>query len=633
MTRREAAAQARQSRRPSRLGSAAGAALKPDRVLTADAGFPGLLNRVWEQAMAAPTLSVAVETLLTLGGHVPADVQLRGLRLPDECALRVVFGRSWRDGDRPGLPGDSDGGPPAFVGDLGLTTGGRVVVRVPSRGALADEDDLVDGVIRMPWSPRALSAYREDLQRATQELNRSVADCREWLATAGPGGRDRLLERLREAALRNAPFVLYQDGKRYTNFRDRNNLTGKTLWPGHPDCALSSLVGMPLDLWSDSDAVMVVCLTLLVRSAGSARIEEANGTQLTIAHIAEILERTRREYNRIPHLDPVPAAASTRVESLNDLAEALRRRRAQIGSQGQLYREIHGPLMHKIERVSLVRGPAADRREEALCARLREHLPVTGETLDQIGASVAASPGWLAGPFGGFGTGFEAVIHETVCAAVVAFDADFAMSRGLRSLPALIRALREESWALIAGWDMPAFFCCVVPAPGAGRYFGDSPAQLADVAWSISARMQYNSWHFLAGNLPPVPVVMARDYFVPPSIPDIAYHSDQHHHGHVAARVRFSIRSPQAVEILGRLFAGFVDLRLLRCDGEPFDEQDLLAAHRASALLARVTGIAAGVVAAGTDIEVTAFDPNWHWATIAAEPRPVGRTPEATLPA
>src|SRR5262249_27360417 len=136
--------------------------------------------------------------------------------------------------------------------------------------------------------------------------------------------------------------------------------------------------------------------------------------------------------------------------------------------------------------------------------------------------------------------------------------------------------------------------------------------------WSMSARMQYNSWHFIAGNLPRVPVVVARDYFVPPTIPDIAHHSDQHHHGHVAARVRYSIRSPQPVEVLGRTFTGFIDLRLLRCEGPPFDEQDLIAAHRTSAFIARATELVADMVAAGTQAEVSSFDSAWHWSEIAA---------------
>lgn len=615
LSRKAALAKARQSRRPSRLGQRAGTAGKPDYPVAGDAGFPGLLERAWQQAAAAPDLPAAVDTLLTLAGHVPADIQLRALPVAGECALKVLFGKSWREDGRTADP--AGGAEAVFLGEIGLNTSGRVVMRVPSKGPLAGEEELVGGVLRVPWSARALSDYQAELARATARSRDSVGDCREWLAAVGQDGRQDMLENLKEAALRTAPFVLYSGDRQYTNFRDRNTLTGKTLWPGHPDCALSSLATVPLELWSDSDVQMVVCLTLLVRSAGFARIEEANGTQLTTGHVAHLLERTRLAYNSVPGGQQVPPAASTRVAALGDLAKAVARRRREITAEVQLYREIHGPLMHKIERVAGAPADDARRLEAELCARVRDRLPVSGDTLGELGAGIGASPGWLAEPHGGFGTGLESLVYETVCAATMAFDADFAMSRGMRSLTALIKALREQEWPKIATWDIPHFFCCVVPAPEARRYFGDSPAHLADTAWSISARMQYNSWHFLVGNLPKVPEIAARDYFVPPTIPDVAYYSDQHHHGHVAAKVRFSIRSPQAVEVLGRTFNGFVDLRLLRCEGLPFDEQDLLAAHRASGFIAKATSLAAALVTDGADIEITKFDTQWHWEKIA----------------
>lgn len=619
-SRRAALAQARQSRRPSRLGSAAGAAAEPDYPVPADAGFPGLLGRSWKQAVSAPDLATAVDILLTLGGHVPADVQLRALRLADECALKVLCGKTWRreDDGAPGL--GAAAGKPEFLGEIGLTVSGQVVLRVPGRGPLAGHENLVGGVLRVPWPAGALRAYRATLNRLRGRSADAVADCRQWLAAAGPGGRAGMLEDLKEAARRTAPFVLYQGDRQYTNFRDRNTLTGKTLWPGHPDCALSSLVALPLDLWSDGDVVMVVSLTLLVRSAGFARIEEANGTQLTIDHVAHLLEQTRLKYESVPGGQRVPPASSARVAALADLAGALSGRRREIGMVAQLYREIHGPLMHKIERIAPARSHAARQREGGLCARLSERLPAAGATFGELGASIAASPAWLAEPHGEFATGLESLLYETVAASTTAFGCDMAMSRGSRSLTALVRALRAEDWAQIAQWDLPHFYCCVVPAAQAHRHFGDSPAWLADMAWAISSRMQYNSWHFLVGNLPKVPEVVARDYFVPPTIPDIAYYSDQHHHGHVAAKVRFSIRSPQAVEVLGRTFNGFVDLRLLRCEGSPFDEQDMLAAHRASAFIATVTGAAAALAGDGADINITAFDSQWHWAKIESPP-------------
>ncbi|MET7275746.1 hypothetical protein ABZS59_31980 [Streptomyces flaveolus] len=637
-SRRAVNARKRISRRPSRLGTPAGSTAKPDRVNDPDAGFPGLLRRVWRRATEAGDPRAALDVLLTLDGHVPGDVQLRALNRAEQAALVALFGLSWRDPDGPGdglddtsgtraaepaRPAPDPSGPPAFLGEIGLTTSGRIALRTPGARPL-DPRDLVGGVLRVPYDRAALAAYRREAERARRRSADSVADCRSWLAEQGPEGRAALVAQAREAALRTAPFVLHQEDTQYTNFRGQNTLTGKTLWPGHPDCALSALQDLPLDLWSDQDVQLVVCLTLLIRSAGFGRIEEANGTQLTVDHVAYTLERVRRAYSAVPGLEPVPAAASPRVADLDRLAVALRERRRELGRHAQLYREIHGALMHKVERVAAGPGPAARAREDAVAERLRTRLPLAGGTLAELGRDLAAAPGWLAEPHGSFGTGLESLVYEAVAATVDAFGADFAMSRGMRSLPALVRALRGESWAEICDWDITHFFCCVVPSPGAAAHFGGSEAALADAAWAMSSRMQYNSWHFVAGNLPRVPEVVARDHFVPPVIPDVAFFSDQHHHGHVSNNVRFSLRSPQSVEVDGRRFDGFMDLRLLRCAGDPFGEQDLLAAHRVSGFIARATSLAAGLVAAGTDLEVTAFDAGWHWNAVT------GRGPAAS---
>lgn len=623
-TRRAENAKARQSRRPSRLGLPAGVAPEPDYPLDPDAGFPTTLRAVWAAALAAPDLPAALDVLLTLGGKVPADVQLRALRGPEEAALAALWGVSWREDGPTGAPAPA-GEPPAYVGELGLTTTGRIAVRVPSQVPLDAEVDLVDAVLRVPWSARALADYQTEVLRRVGRETRAVADCRAWLDALGPEGRDELLEDLDNAALRTAPFVLYQDDRRYTNFRERNTLTGKTLWPGHPDSALSALRGLPVAFWSDNDATMVVCLALLVRSASYARIEEANGTQLTVDHVGHLLERTRRKYNSVEAGPPVPPAPSTDVAHLAELADALKARRLSIFPRVQLYREIHGALMHKVEQIARPPGDKARQRVAAVGERLADRLPVTGRTLAELTEEIAADPSWLARPYGGLGTGLEALVHETVAATTAVFEADFAMSRGIRSLPGLVAALRAEQWLQITQWDIKEYFCCVVPDPAAVRGFDGSLSKLADMAWAISSRMQYNSWHFIAAALPRQVEVLARDFFVAPTIPDVAYWSDQHHHGHVAAKVRWSIRSPQAVEVLGRTFNGFVDLRLLRNDGAGFDEQDLLGAAAVSRFVAAATSAAAGLVAAGQEVEVTAFDSAWHWATITGSPAPVRR--------
>ena len=90
--------------------------------------------------------------------------------------------------------------------------------------------------------------------------------------------------------------------------------------------------------------------------------------------------------------------------------------------------------------------------------------------------------------------------------------------------------------------------------------------------------------------------------------------------GEESASPRGRIAAMRAVQdgiaIPDRTFEGFMDLRLLRCAGEPFGEQDLLAAHQVSAFIARATSLAAQLAAAGTGLEVTAFDSGWHWESI-----------------
>ncbi|WP_327257954.1 hypothetical protein [Streptomyces sp. NBC_01244] len=634
-SRRAANARKRQSRRPSRLGLAAGATPKPDRVREEDAGFPGLLARVWRKTSAAADMRSALDTLLTLDGHVPAEVQEGGLRTADAAALKVVAGLSADVREPAGAVADptEHAEPTVFLGEIGLTTGGRVVVRVPSQQPLAKQHTLVAGVLRVPWTQRHLDEYRREVTTAQERFDRYTADSRRWLAEQGPEGREALLAQLTEGAQRTAPFMLYIEDKQYTNFRDTNTVVGKTLWPGHPDCVFGSLAGLPLDLWSDHDALLVVGISLLIRSAGYGRIEEANGSQLTPDNVSRLLEHTRRNYNGALGGERIPAAGpDAGIDALMALATALGTHRPEVTRTAQLYREIHGALIHKVERVAAPYGEVAADRDRQVTDHLRATLPVAGDRLAELRLADDTDPAWLARPHGEFGTGLEAVVYEAVAATTAAFGADFSMSRGIRSLPELVRALRAEAWDEISSWGITDFFCCVVPAQEARRHYGDSLATLADTAWAMSSRMQYNSWHFIAGNLPRTQKVLERDHFVPPTIPDIAHFSDQHHHGHVNNMVRFTIRSPQSVEVCGRPFNGFMDLRIVRADGEPYTEQEMLAAHQVAAFIARMTQQAAVLAEQGEQAGVTAFDSAWHWTSVTGTPVEVAAGPEPARP-
>lgn len=597
--RRIAMERARQSKRPSRQGQRAGTS-SPARTMD-DAGMPRLLEGALAQARTADNLESALAVLLTLNGQVPETVSRRALTGPESAAVAVRFGQAGR------LEGES-----VFTGTVGLTRAGKVLIAVP-----IDDDPVCESMIagtaaEVSWTRADIEAFELALPAIRRGQASEVAACRAWLEEKTDAQRAAILARLRDAMLRTPPFMLYRGQRLYTNFREENNLTGKSLSPDHPHCVLHGLEHVAPVQWSDDQAVLVTCMFLLATSGGNHRIEECNGMQISLRQVTELFREKRRIYAEAGVIlggddltvGPTPA-------ELEDAAHHLSIARTELLETHLLYRSISAPIMHRRERL-VKRRREVTARESAVLERLREHLPIGAMSIAEAETELRTDSAWLASPHGEFGTGLESLIYRTVQTCAEFFAVDFALSRGFRSLGKLMRAVRAEDWAGICSWELPEFFCCVVPTTSALGSFGGSWQAVADTTWAMSARMQYNTWHFLAGNLPKVPAVRARDYFTPASMPDLSYASDQHHRGHVYNKIRFTIRCPQSVDLDGRRFDAFTDLRLVRCAGDPLGEQDLLDLYRISRLIAVGTECAAQRVAEGQAIEVHSFDHVWH---------------------
>ncbi len=235
---------------------------------------------------------------------------------------------------------------------------------------------------------------------------------------------------------------------------------------------LNGLERLPLTLWSDDDVVLVACLSVLIKSGGYARIEEFNGTQVGLHQVAEFLHDKMMAYDS-RSVRCVAGFEQLSVARLALLAERLRCQREGLRGEFLLYREIHGPVLHKIEKVAstLTAGQSVD---ESIAAELGRCVPVEGRTLAEAAEGVRSDSRWLAQPRGEFRLGLESLIFHLVLLCRHAFRADFAMSRGMRSLPALIAALRGEEYEKIVGWELPAYFCCVLPSVPALTHFGGS---------------------------------------------------------------------------------------------------------------------------------------------------------------
>ncbi|MBP2050674.1 hypothetical protein J2Z21_003613 [Streptomyces griseochromogenes] len=617
--RRLAMEEARRSKRPSRSDRPAGTTPEPDRVLDG-AGFEELLRRTLSRARGATDTASQIETLLTLDGRLEADHARRALTRAEAAALETLT----RPGREPG-PGEPGGPRPTsdaasasvFTSALVLTRHGRLLVTLP--GARSLPEDFVGVAARIGWSEADLAHYRLLLADADQRVAHEIHESRTWLERIGAEGRTRAVAALRNAVFMVPPVQLYRDRTVYSNLRDDGNLTGKTLLPTHPDCFFHHLDRLPPQMWTDEEAVVVACLWLLHLSGGPNRIESFNGYQLTLDHVADNFRAMRALYLQVDpdaDIDVVPdRPGEYTVEGLETVAARLAVVRAELVSGRRLYYEINATTRRKSE--FLLPGPSGpSRQEKGICERLSGLLPGEAADLDAAVALLRSERDWLAEPMPEHPSGFEALIHTVVAAATEHFAADFALSRGIRSLPKLIDALGRRDWAEIVSWELPDFYCCVVPGATALAQHGGDRASVADSAWAMSARMQYNTWHVMPGNLPKDPAVQARDFLAPHALPDLAVHSDLHHRGHVANNIRYSARSPERVMVAGHPFQSLTDLRILRCEGPPFERSDLVAVTRVARFLAQAADLVAESAQHGKPITVTAFDHHWHRRTI-----------------
>src|SRR5262249_17085447 len=173
----------------------------------------------------------------------------------------------------------------------------------------------------------------------------------------------------------------------------------------------------------------------------------------------------------------------------------------------------------------------------------------------------------------------ELLFEEIVASAVLATGADYGMSSSIRRPGALFASSESAMRQAVLSLTPKDFFCCIVATRQLKDLYGDKLAW--DVFRAVQARMQFNRWHFIAGNLPGDAVPADRHFFYPPVMPDLAEWSDQFHAGHTRAGVRFAVRAPgpdmscPALTISRVDFRGFYDVRVVRVEGPPFALNDL----------------------------------------------------------
>jgi hypothetical protein len=531
-------------------------------------GFAELLSGVIAKARSTPEAAEVVRLALTLDDRLPEEIGLLALTPADrslvECARRpaVRLAADAETGDR-----------------LYLTRTGRLAARPDGMQAPAGAEPL--GALR--WAGEDPGDIRTRWQELTANSEKEINALHDEFALEPVERVHERIDRIEYAVVHMAPVILYVNDRVYSNLGKTSNLPGKSLSVRHARSLLNIWRHTPVPEWAPEDACFVACLDALLRSGPPVRAEEFNGAQLTPATLTRFLVERVAGYGGEPPADSAPLS----LTALDDLALTCARLRTRAVTGGTMpYRVINGLNLHKRERLMtapVLVGDAA----AAILPELSDLLGVdvaAGDRIDGLAPAFTGLAARLAGAPApdGFSTAFAAAIHRLIAAAAEAYHADVAMSRGPQRFDPLRVAPGTDPFGLGTG----DFYCCVAPRRAFVERFGVDRQGLTRALSAYSARMRFNTWHYLPHTLGIVERQPGRDdWFFAPTMADVTDWSDQHHLGHVAFAVRHAIRVPFGIEFDGRPLPGLYDLRLMRASPPPFTETELRGAVAAAAIL------------------------------------------------
>jgi hypothetical protein len=423
---------------------------------------------------------------------------------------------------------------------------------------------------RADRSRREEMRLRKPLDDALRELQRTNAlSC--------------LLDDVEDSVRHVETVCFYADDRIYAVMERVTNLVSTRKARG----LIDDLRQTPVSAWRSSDRLAIAALRALFLSGGSIRFEEFNSIELTAKRLRKSLLRLGTGYSNALHAQFEP---STHPFELGRQVGVLAR--SISGSSWLRYRKVNGITFQKREHcIRVPPSKATERTIQAAFHRLKSSWPCKEiadprsffaraaqdaiyVTCRQAQWTVAAdaAPAQAGSPL-------ERLIEDVVISAIRATDADYGMSSSLRRPGELFVDEPSSVASVIAALTPKDFFCCIVGSAALQQRFG--PRLSSDVFRAVQARMQFNRWHFIPGNLPRHLVAADRHYFYPPVMPDRAEWVDQFHGGHIRAAVRYSVRSPgpEMVDppliISGHQFRGFYDVRVVRIDGPPFTFDDL----------------------------------------------------------
>ncbi|HEY6879431.1 MAG TPA: hypothetical protein VI299_15495 [Polyangiales bacterium] len=412
------------------------------------------------------------------------------------------------------------------------------------------------------------------------------------------------------------PILIYVGDDVFTNFASFNNLLGKSSG-SREGMLLDDLTASRSRTLTPSEREFLVCFYLLKRAG--FRGEEFNGQQLRLRTLRTYFVAKLEELSTLARVSVLDPSAD-----LLELALRCATLKQELRQTHFTYRKINGLCFNKVERYAP--RSSLNISPEGLPASLVEPIHrVFGLEHSQY-ATVDAYFRALAKHACDLRDGdirsifyVDQLLELIVRGCMYELDADIGMTRGPRDWRFLQENVAASNHSVLTGASTQEYFCAVFASERTKKELATSAGLIVKVLKAISQRMMFNSWHYMPGYFAAPLADGDRHFYVPPRMSDTAVWSDQHHPGHVLARVRYSIRSPASVVLCGRKFPGIVDIRLMKSSGIPFTDSELLRAREYTGYIrALQQGLADECQARGKSYRITSFDKAWYDANVLA---------------
>ncbi|WP_392672575.1 hypothetical protein [Streptomyces sp. LN785] len=572
--------------------------------------FSDLLARCAEEADSLTLVAAAARHVATLGGRFPAGLGMDALTAEERFLLESAEAAGATVHCTVAQRG---------IGDhMLITSTGRLRLVVAG-------EQTPDGAVfvgNVDWHGNRPADLDDEFTHRRYTSLASREAVKKWLVAEGTDRALDLIRKLRHTFRHVGPMLVHVGDRHYTNLGKASNLVGKSVGVDSEKCLLNVLEGTPLLEWSDEDCTFLTLMSILIASGTPSRTEEFSGTQLSTARLESFIRGRVQAYSREV---PESVEGLPEIERLWSLAAiSCGARESAMASGVPVYRVIQGMTINKEERLLGTPVGAAD-LPDSFSRLLRPYL--TGAQLDGVGDPTALAGAWAPHIAGlhepadsGFSTRFEELLHELVAAATSATRSHVGMSRGPKDVGLLGRLLAQGDPAP-GKWKTSDYYCCVVPSAEFVDRFSAGPESLVQVVRAIAARMRWNGWHFMPPVAGPGELFEDRDWFFPPSMPDITEWTSHHHQGHVANGVRHAIRVPLPLVLAGATRPGIHDFRLMRSDGDPYDLTDLRAAIAVARVLQSLyQAHARELETSSAGLVVSDFGNRWYQARYQVTP-------------